>query len=108
MKSTPFRKSQVLSSRAPRARTSRSARRPRTKENLPGRRPTVGQDIDWSVLKLSDISDRRRHFYVYIVLFLLLLTIHSIKNYSDPEYLPQLNEEIARLIELGAVAKGFY
>ncbi len=69
----------------------------------------MGQDIDWSeVINLSDVSERRRHFYVYIVLFLVLLTIHSIKNYSDPEYLPELNAEIARLIEIGAVAKGFY
>ena len=71
-------------------------------------REFAGLDLA-EVLDFSGISETRKHFYVYALLFLMTLLIHTVKNFNDAGACPnELTPEVARLIEIGAVAKGLY
>jgi hypothetical protein len=61
------------------------------------------------VLDMSNVSESRKHFYVYSFLLLLTLLFDTVKNFSDSDSgRSRFSAEVARLIDTGAVRKDFY
>jgi hypothetical protein len=60
-------------------------------------------------LDMSNVSESRKHFYVYSFLLLLTLFFDTMKNFSDSDVgRGRLNAEVVRMIATGAVAKDLY
>ena len=61
------------------------------------------------VFDMSAVSESRKLFYFYSVLLLLVLLFHTIQNFNDPARTgAEVDPEVARFIELGALAKDLY
>ena len=56
----------------------------------------------------SGVSETRRHLYVYALLVLITLLIHTLKNFDDSDDYQPVSAEVSRLIELDAIAKSLY
>jgi len=64
---------------------------------------------DWTdIFDFSGISEPRRHFYVYSLLVLWTLMVHTNKSFDPAPQCHLLNTEVARLIEAGEVARNLY
>ena len=74
--------------------------------------PPVSAHTDMGdLLDFSAISEPRRHFYVYCILLLFTLFVHTYKEFNasgSSTSCPELTDEVARLIEIGAVGRNLY
>jgi hypothetical protein len=75
-------------------------------------RPLLCADTDLSDLfDISQVPEKRRHIYVYSLLVLYTLLVHTLRDFHGSGSTSRqslMTSEVTRLIEADAVAKNLY